>query len=249
MALHATSPASWHTVRVSFERACEHAECAANACHGLMLSRIATQFAATAAQLCRVRIAAASTCSFAHSTGQTGNMRAAPGCAALRAVLLQSDPMQYAMLAGACRHLPGLGLPARKAAACSGHHLLPLQVCFCWSAIACVLLAQQACMGMPAVTHETHDQCVRPFPWWNLQHHRSVQQLKHASLISDEPSHASVARSCRHPESQLLLCVSREWAIILPTWLCVTVVAAFWAYEGCANRKLTQCLSSTSMPL
>ncbi len=31
---------------------------------------------------------------------------------------------------------------------------------------------------------------------------------------------------------------SKYWAVALPTWVCVTVVAVYWAYEGCACSML-----------
>lgn len=38
---------------------------------------------------------------------------------------------------------------------------------------------------------------------------------------------------------------SKYWAVALPTWVCVTVVAVYWAYEGCAAAWQCSAIPST----
>lgn len=38
---------------------------------------------------------------------------------------------------------------------------------------------------------------------------------------------------------------SKYWAVALPTWVCVTVVAVYWAYEGCAAAWRRSAIPST----
>lgn len=55
--------------------------------------------------------------------------------------------------------------------------------------------------------------------------------------------HSNVAH--RPTTSLTVLNVSREWALIVPTWICIVVVYLFWVYERCDTSNLIQCGESS----
>ncbi len=48
---------------------------------------------------------------------------------------------------------------------------------------------------------------------------------------------------CSHDTRCLTGWIGRYWALAVPSWICVAVVAAYWAYERCTQRLNALCLA------
>jgi hypothetical protein len=89
------------------------------------------------------------------------------------------------------------------------------------------------CAATPALTAASHC-CPTRHP-----SSRMCLWLRVAGGGWEEPCVTSATVTAEGADAGAAWCVcSKYWAVAVPTWICVTVVCAFWMYEGCATPAL-----------